>query len=254
MTNWSKIQKEWETTTISFKDLAEKHGVKIGTLKSRRSREKWNREKDASATPKKDATLKGKKDATAKKKKPHKRRSGNPNPQNQFTKRNRVPEIHGLFSKYLPEESLDIIQDMNESSAADLIWDQIQIQYAAIIRAQRIMHVRDADDHLQIQSGHSSSESGGSVSYKVAYAHERYNSFLSAQSRAMAEFRNLIKHFSDAAHEDDERLLRLRQMSVGIDKTIKETEFVEARAKLLKGSKKDTALLEALIGVVESND
>ena len=50
--NWQQIQKEWESSKITFKDLAEKHNVKLGTLKSRRSREKWSRD----ATAKKDAT------------------------------------------------------------------------------------------------------------------------------------------------------------------------------------------------------
>lgn len=47
MPNWDKIRKEWETTKITFKALAEKHNVAEGTVKSRRSREKWSREKDA---------------------------------------------------------------------------------------------------------------------------------------------------------------------------------------------------------------
>lgn len=52
MPNWEEIRKEWEGSKITFKDLAEKHDVKLGTLKSRRSREKWSRD----ATDKKDAT------------------------------------------------------------------------------------------------------------------------------------------------------------------------------------------------------
>jgi hypothetical protein len=65
--NWEEIRREWETTNITLKDLAGKHGVKIGTLKSRKSREGWSRDgpskKDATkqkkvATPsQKDATL-----------------------------------------------------------------------------------------------------------------------------------------------------------------------------------------------------
>lgn len=51
--NWKQIRNEWETTKITFKALAEKHDVKEGTLKSRRSREKWSRD----ATNKKDATI-----------------------------------------------------------------------------------------------------------------------------------------------------------------------------------------------------
>ncbi|QNK86290.1 terminase small subunit [Sporosarcina sp. resist] len=50
MSNWEKIQKEWEITKITLAALAEKHDVKLGTLKSRKSREAWVRgpsEKDA---------------------------------------------------------------------------------------------------------------------------------------------------------------------------------------------------------------
>ncbi|MGN7283490.1 hypothetical protein ACTHP3_00895 [Shouchella rhizosphaerae] len=60
--NWADIRKEYETTSITFKNLAEKHGVKLGTLKSRKSREGGERDatsrKDATkvATTKKDAT------------------------------------------------------------------------------------------------------------------------------------------------------------------------------------------------------
>lgn len=56
MSNWDKIRNEWETTKITFKALAEKHGVKEGTLKSRRSREQWSRKKDATKK-KKVATI-----------------------------------------------------------------------------------------------------------------------------------------------------------------------------------------------------
>ncbi|MEK5069739.1 hypothetical protein [Sporosarcina sp. FSL K6-1508] len=41
MPNWEEIQKEWETTRVTFGALAEYHNVKIGTLKSRKSREAW---------------------------------------------------------------------------------------------------------------------------------------------------------------------------------------------------------------------
>lgn len=59
---WEQIRQEYETTTLTLKALAEKYEINIGTLKSRRSREKWARD----ATLKKDATKKKKK-ATPKK-------------------------------------------------------------------------------------------------------------------------------------------------------------------------------------------
>jgi len=56
--DWIAIRQEYESTDISLSDLAEKHGLKYPTVKSRKQREKW--EKGAS---KKDAS-KGKKDAS----------------------------------------------------------------------------------------------------------------------------------------------------------------------------------------------
>lgn len=57
MANWDEIKQEWETTKITLADLAEKHDIKLGTLKSRKSRDgkdgnPWTRD----ATAKKDAT------------------------------------------------------------------------------------------------------------------------------------------------------------------------------------------------------
>lgn len=66
--NWDHIKNEWETSKITLAALAEKHDIKLGTLKSRKSREKWSRgatKKDATKTNK-VATVK-KKDASPKK-------------------------------------------------------------------------------------------------------------------------------------------------------------------------------------------
>ncbi|MFD1203576.1 terminase small subunit [Sporosarcina contaminans] len=43
MANWEKIREEWESSEITFKDLAEKHGLKDSTIRSRKNREKWSR-------------------------------------------------------------------------------------------------------------------------------------------------------------------------------------------------------------------
>lgn len=60
--NWDEIRKEYETTNITLKALADKYGIKLGTIKSRKSREGWIKD----ATLKKSATKK-KKVATPKK-------------------------------------------------------------------------------------------------------------------------------------------------------------------------------------------
>lgn len=51
MINWEEIRREYENSEITLATLSEKHGVKLGTLKSRKSREGWSRD-----APSKDAT------------------------------------------------------------------------------------------------------------------------------------------------------------------------------------------------------
>ncbi|QGM30714.1 hypothetical protein GI482_10170 [Bacillus sp. N3536] len=36
MVNWNEIKQEWETTKVTLATLAEKHDIKLGTLKSRK--------------------------------------------------------------------------------------------------------------------------------------------------------------------------------------------------------------------------
>ncbi len=246
--NWEEIRNEWETTKITFKALAEKHNVKEGTLKSRRSREKWSRD----ATSKKDATPNEKVATNSKEMQPDKKkktsskaqknRSGNPNPRNQFTKRNSAAVTHGFFAKYLPDETLEIMEQMQERTPADLIYDQIQIQYAAIIRAQQIMFVTDKDEmikelkkekvELEITGENENGETESTPTYsekeyEFQFAWDRQATFLNAQSRAISELRTSIRQFLELAHEEDARRLKLEQMQLNIDKTKVETEKLE---------------------------
>ena len=41
--DWESIRAEFELSDISLKDLAEKHGISPGTLRSRKNREKWQK-------------------------------------------------------------------------------------------------------------------------------------------------------------------------------------------------------------------
>ncbi|MEK4922014.1 phage terminase small subunit [Cytobacillus sp. FSL R5-0569] len=218
--NWEEIRKEFETSKITLKALADKHDIKIGTLKSRKSREGWSRD-----PTKKDATQK-KKVATQFTKDATRKRSGNPNPQNQFTKRNKAAEKHGFFSKFLPAETLEIMEQMQERSPADLIYDQIQIQYAAIIRAQKIMYVEDKDEIIKVLKKKKDSDFAEEREWEYQFAWDRHATFINAQSRAMSELRSLIKQFNDLAHEEDERRLKLEQIQLSIDKTSAEIEKI----------------------------
>lgn len=232
--NWDAIRKEWETSKITLKDLAAKHDIKLGTIKSRKSREGWSRD-----ATKKDAT-KSKKVATSKKTQRYKEGSrkgvGNPNPENQFTERNSVAKKHGLFSRYIPQATLEIMGMLDKEDPADLIWDQIQIQYAAIIRAQEIMFVENKHEMIKelkkskfdvVPTDDGVEQIPIEQEYEFQFAWDRQASFLTAQSRAMSELRGLIKQFNELTYEDDERKLKLQQMQLGIDKTKSEIKKLE---------------------------
>ncbi|PPA70050.1 phage terminase small subunit [Jeotgalibacillus proteolyticus] len=197
---------------ITNRALAEMLNVPEKTISAWKSRDKWN------------AVLQtNDRSTTMRKKKPErKKRSGNPNPSNQFTKRNSTARTHGFFSKFLPEETLEIMEAMNEFSAADLIWDQIQIQYAAIIRAQKIMFVTGKDELIkELKKTKTTSTDFADTKeeeWEFQFAWDRHASFLNAQSRAMSELRGLIKQFNELAYEHDERRLKLEQMQTSIDK------------------------------------
>lgn len=139
-------------------------------------------------------------------------------------KGNQNAKIHGFYSKFLPEETLEIMEEIQERSPADMIWDQIQIQYAAIIRAQRIMFVQDKDDMAKELKKTKESDLSSEEEFEIQFAWDRHATFLNAQSRAMGELRSLIKQFDALAHEEDERRLKLDQMRLNIDKTKAEIE------------------------------
>ncbi|AYK60066.1 phage terminase small subunit [Bacillus subtilis] len=194
---------------MKYKDLAEKYGVSVNTIKSWKQRHGWERKKGAptekSVHTKKAGAPPGNKNALG-------NNGGAP-------QRNQNAVTHGFFSKFLPEETLEIMEEIQERSPADMIWDQIQIQYAAIIRAQRIMHVQDKDDMTKVLKKEKPGAFGDEQEWEFQFAWDRHATFLNAQSRAMGELRGLIKQFDQLAHEADVRRLKLEQMRLNIEKT-----------------------------------
>lgn len=194
---------------MKYKDIAEKYGVSLNTVKSWKKRYGWTREKGAHKT--KGVHTKGAPIG-------NKNAAGHGPP-----KGNQNAIVHGFFSKYIPQETLEIMGMLDEKSPADLIWDQIIIQYAAIIRAQQIMFVTDKNEMIkeikkEKETGGKNSR-GSETEWEFQFAWDRQATFLNAQSRAMSELRSLIKQFNELAHEDDERRLKLEQMQLNIDKT-----------------------------------
>ncbi|WP_144456829.1 phage terminase small subunit [Bacillus pumilus] len=206
---------------MKYKDLAEKYGVSINTIKSWKKRHGWERKKGA-----------------PKRKSVHTKKGGQPGNVNALGNsggaapiRNQNAKTHGFYSKHMPAEAFEIMQDIQGFSPVDLLWEQIQIQFTAIVRAQKIMFVENKDEMIKElkkkKSVVSDSADIEEEEYEFQFAWDRHATFLNAQSRAMSELRGLIKQFDNIAHETDERRLKLEQMRLNIDKTKAEVEKME---------------------------
>jgi phage terminase small subunit len=134
-------------------------------------------------------------------------------------KENKNAEKHGFFSKYLPEETLAIAQEIQEKDPLDLLWENIVIQYTAIIRAQRIMYVKDQNDKTIEKVGYKKGKVNGE-DWEVQQAWDKQATFLKAQSRAMGELRNMIKQYDEllkSGFATEEQKLRIEKLKVEVN-------------------------------------
>lgn len=114
---------------------------------------------------------------------------------------NKNAEKYGFFSKYLPDETREIFNAIDQADPLDLLWHQIQIAYAAIIRAQKIAYVRDQQDKT-IEKVEDKDGNVIGERWEVQQAWDKQNEFLKAQARAQGELRALIKQYDEMLHKD----------------------------------------------------
>ncbi|MFB6475760.1 phage terminase small subunit [Paenibacillus glucanolyticus] len=193
---------------LKYQEIADKYGVSLNTVKSWKKRYGWIREKGAPI-----------------KKRVHTNKGGAP-PGNQNAKGNKggaAPKgnsnavTHGFFRKYLPEDTVKIMEELETRSSIDILWDNIVIQYTAIIRAQRIMFVRDQKDETKVLKKEKPNAFGIEEEWEYQHAWDKQASFLSAQSRAMSELRSSIRQYEEMCrqeHADEEQQLRIKKMKL----------------------------------------
>ena len=192
------------------KNIAQKYNVSINTVKSWKQRH-WNKKEGA----------------------PHKRKKGAPlnnkNASGRTPKKdeNQNARKHGFFAKWLPEEVNQIIGEMPEDPL-DILWANIQMQMAAIVRAQNIMYVHDKKDMTKEVS----MRGDNVVSYDVQQAWDKQANFMSAQSRAMKTLESMIKQYDELLHKNwelatEEQKARINQLKAQTGKITGEGQEIE---------------------------
>lgn len=242
--NWKAAKDEWETSPISLSDLASKYGISLGTLKSRKSREKWGKQygvpKAITRTPMQRAAERAIQSATDKVVTDQPEiivtRVESAQPARAYAR----PTVNAPWLKHLPDEVRDLMSEMEEVDPIDILYDQIRMQWAMIIRAQDIMYVSGQEDIDKFKT----SSSMESDSWEVHTSWDKHGKFMTAMATAQKELRFLIQQFMDIAPVEDERRVRLANIEAN-------TELVQQRVKALKGSVKDTSMLDVLISAVQ---
>lgn len=115
---------------------------------------------------------------------------------------NKKAEKFGFFSRHLPGETLEIFQELETADPLDMLWDQIRLSYAAILRAQKIAYVKDAEDKTVEKIEDRSGVESWGESWEVQQAWDKQANFMKAQARAQAELRSMIKQYDEMLHKD----------------------------------------------------
>lgn len=208
-------------------EIADQLGLPEGTVRRWKSTYKWDNErsdKDSERSPKNRGAQPNNKNAVG---------HGGTGPP-----RNKNAEKHGFFSRYLPEETVSIIQEIERKNPLDILWENIQIAYAAIVRAQQIMYVENKSDESATKIGETKGERSTSEKWEVQYAWDKQANFLKAQARAQGELRSLIKQYDELLHKNweiatEEQRARIDQLKAQT-KRLSGTESKEELKKLDK--------------------
>lgn len=171
---------------LKLVEIASRLGLPEGTVRRWKCTHKWGSERSdhkSERSGRKKGAQPGNKNAT-----------GPPG--------NKNAEKYGFFSKYLPEETREIFSAIGQADPLELLWHQIQIAYAAIIRAQKIAYVKDQADKTIEKISHKDGETVIEDRWEVQQAWDKQNNFLKAQARAQGELRALIKQYDEMLHKD----------------------------------------------------
>ena len=224
--NRDKAHELWSKSNgdMLLKDIAAQLDVSASTVRKWKAEDNWEQNSNRSAPKKikeRSDKRRGNRNAVG--------NNGGP-PQN-----NKNAVTHGFFANWLPEETQQIVEAVAERSPVDIIWDQVQIQYAAIMRAQKIMYVSDINDLSKNQSAYTDGDMVNGETYKLQYAWEKQANFMAAQSRAMGTLMSLIRQFVAMAPDDDERKARAELLKAQVKRAKAEADVADIQAKELKG-------------------
>lgn len=231
MTRYEQAHKDY-LQGMKYKEIAEKYGVSLATVKSWKIRYGWSRKKTQKSMHTKHKSM-------------HTKKRGAPiGNHNALYNSGGAPEQnfnavkHGLLSKHLPAEIMGIINDLDEISHIDILWQNIVIQHAKIIHAQKVLFVESSQSHLEVTEKLDSVfvTTDGSSSKKVVehskiiIAQDIESKAMGALSRAMGTLNNMIKQYDELCRSDlatEEQRMRIEKIKTDVSQISMKNTGVE---------------------------
>ena len=277
MMDWESIRAEFELSDISLKDLAEKHGIKPATLRSRKNREKWQKRGSPD-----DATQRNK-NATQRK--------------NVATRKKVAPKAKAILQSSNLEDweevfCLEYLKHFNKTKAYQKARPDVSYQSANTLgprlfvkdRIQKRLHeLKSAKNEQLFIEGADIDAQWAKQAFADITDFIEFRTEISAfmdDSGEMTEREHLIVSLKDSDKIDgmmvkefkmtrdgpviklydsqkalemlQKRLLNVDEISA--ESTKANTELTKAKTQLIKGAEHDTSLMQVLLDVLSGGD
>ncbi|WP_232698598.1 phage terminase small subunit [Brevibacillus daliensis] len=200
---------------LLLKDIAEQLNVSDSQIRKWKNQDKWDSKLNSNVTNANSNVTNANSNVTKRVGAPQGNQNAVGNRGGSAPKGNSNAVPHGFFRKYFPEETADIMLEIETKSPIDMLWENIVIQYTAIVRAQRIMFVQDKDEMIKelkkrkfeiCETGEGENKrlepAIAEEEYEFQFSWDRHATFLNAQSREMATLQELIKSYEEMLKGD----------------------------------------------------
>lgn len=199
---------------ITSKEIAEKLDISVNTINSWRAKEKWrNKIKGQFEPGNKKAVGRG-----APKGNLNSLKHGEYCDPSKFLDK-------GFLAKYIPAATKNIIKGVLENGVThlDMLWDNIVLLYSSIIRAQKIMYVKNQDDITKVKTKEAYGENSSTEEWEYQFAWDKQEKFIKAQSSAMKTLNSMVKDYEELLHKNwdlatEEQKLRIEKLKLDISK------------------------------------
>lgn len=169
---------------------------------------------------------------------------------------------HGKYSKYAPNEILQIMDMIDDEEPSELVWMMIKMQYSTLLHGMRIMFVADREDITQVTSKETYSAKGSAVTgyesvltgreFETQFSWDKQAKFIQTNHTAMTGLLKMISEFVAMTDKNDPRHLKAKQMKLSLKTMKTNIKYIEAKTNSINGDENDLVeydgFLEALDG------